>query len=75
MKPQLAPLTADHAVPTVVTTDRAIAGPDQPETPEPLNRRGRRHLVGLIRRSQRQLERSLRRQELDERTRHGLVPR
>jgi len=71
------PLTADRAVPTVVTSDRAIAGPDQPDsaaagtstqfrtTPrEPLNRRGRRHLAGEIRRSERRIDRSLRRQEL-----------
>jgi hypothetical protein len=77
---QLPPLTADRAVPTAVTQDRAVAGADQPDGAaagtstqfrtgprEPLNRRGRRHLAGEIRRSERRIDRSLIRQELDDR--------
>lgn len=55
------PPTADRAVPSAVTNDRAIPAP------EPLNRRGRRHLAGAIRRSERQIFRSLVRQESLER--------
>lgn len=74
---QLPPPTADRAVPTAATAHRAIAGADQPDRAaagtssqlltaprEPLNRRGRRYLAGQIRRSERRIDRSLRRQEL-----------
>jgi hypothetical protein len=62
---------ADRAVPTAVTNDRAIAGPDQPtdrattprytpfdSNPEPLNRRGRRHMEREIRRISRSIFRT-----------------
>jgi hypothetical protein len=78
---QLPPtLPGDRAVPTAVTHDRAIAGADQPDRAvagtasqflnaprEPLNRRGRRHLSALIRRSERQIQRSLHAQALADR--------
>lgn len=73
-------LSTDRAVPSVVTNDRAIPGSDQPdkaagggrqflfgEAPEPLNRRGRRHLAGEMRRTERRIFRSLVRQQSAER--------
>lgn len=67
-------LPANRAVPSAVTADRAVVDSDQPQpaagtssqrlfgpAPEPLNRRGRRHIAGEIRRSERQIFRSLKR--------------
>lgn len=71
----------DHKQPTITAVDRAVPGPDRPDNrafdpdPEPFNRRGRRFIAREIRRSDRQIARGLRLQELDERSRHGLAPR
>jgi hypothetical protein len=62
----------ERAVPTATATDRAIAGPDQPdfrgyfdEAPEQPNRRGRRHLARDMKRTDRNIFRSLVRQETE----------